>query len=397
MPRLLLLLTGVSLLCASRILAADTERFTAPLPDPLVAPGGKHITTSSQWTKEQRPRILELFRSEVYGRAPVERPTGLHFQVISETPSLLGGTARRKIIRITYTGPLGEGKFDTTMYLPAEGTARGVFVLIDNRTRAIIDKADTDTREFWPVDDIVKRGYATAAFHYSDLAADDKEHAFTTGVYAVLGPKETRTDDSWGTLGAWAWGASRIVDYLATDPDLKGKPIAVIGHSRGGKAALWCGAQDTRIALTISNDSGQGGAALSRRKQGETVEVITRVFPYWFALNYRKYADHESNLPLDQHWLISLLAPRLAYVASARDDAWADPSAEFASAVAAEPVYKLFGLSGVGAGPLPADNSPRHDGAIGYHVRPGKHDLTRIDWNYYLDFTDRHWNAANKK
>jgi hypothetical protein len=365
-------------------------RLASPLPDPLVAPDGKRITTAEQWTKEQRPRVLELFRTHVYGHTPVGRPKDLKFEVHDESASVFGGKATRKRVRLSYAGPGGKGEINATLYVPKAAPPTACFVLINNRAPEIIAEAETKPMEYWPVETLVTRGYATVAFHYGDTAVDNKDRAFDGGALKAFGPTP-RTADSWGALAAWGWGASRIIDYLETDADLKGKPVAVIGQSRGGKAALWCGAEDTRVALTISNDSGQGGAALSRRKQGETVEVITRVFTHWFAQNYRTYADKEETLPIDQHMLLALMAPRLVYVASAQDDAWADPQAEFASCVEAGPVFKLFGLAGVGAPTFPAVNAPRHDGAIGYHMRPGAHNLLATDWGFYMDFADRKW------
>jgi hypothetical protein len=395
-PRFLFLTTALAVLAAvPRAPAADAARLTTPLPDPLVAPGGGRVTTAEQWTREQRPHVLELFRTHIYGRAPIGRPDTLKFNVREDAAPAFGGKARRKVVRISYSGPGGAGHIDATLFLPAAKPPAGCFVLIVNRARAIIDEAEAKPMEFWPVEDIVARGYATAAFHYSDVAADRKDDNFKSGVFATFGPKP-RQPDSWGALAAWSWGASRVVDYLVTDPALAGKPIAVAGHSRGGKAALWCGAQDTRVALTISNDSGQGGAALALRTRGESVEAITRGFPYWFAENHHRFINNESTLPVDQHMLIALMAPRLVYVASARDDAWADPSAEFGSCVAAAPVFKLFGLEGVGAPEEPANDAPRHAGAIGHHIRPGGHNLLKTDWSYYMDFADRHWKTPAK-
>lgn len=395
-PTLFRLGTLVALTVASVVSAATpAPRLAAPLPDPLVAPDGRRITTAEQWTKEQRPRVLELFRAQVYGRMPVGRPDSLKFAVHDESASTFSGKARRKLVRVSYSGPGGESGFDATLYLPKATPAKGVFILIENRPREIIDDAEAKPTEFWPVEAIVDRGYATVAFFNGDLALDNKDRSFDSGVFKVFGPTP-RTPDSWGALAAWGWGASRVIDYLETDPDLKGKPVAVLGHSRGGKAALWCGAQDPRVALTISNDSGNSGAALARRTHGETIEVISRVFPHWFALNYRAYADKEETLPLDQHWLVALMAPRLVYVAAAHDDAWADTAAQFGAGVAAAPVFKLFGLDGVGAPDLPADNSPRHAGAIGFHVRPGGHNLLLVDWKFYMDFADRHWSAPKR-
>lgn len=386
----LMLVLPLSAIAAER---GATKPLNLPLPDPLVAPDGTRITTAGQWTKEQRPRLLELFRVHEYGRNTIDRPAQLKFEVREEKPSTFGGKARRREVRITYGGPGGEGHIDATLYLPTAAAPRGTFLLIVNRGREHIDDAETKPTEYWPVERILERGYATVAFHYGDTAIDRVADNFQHGVFPVYGPLP-RKPDSWGALAAWAWGASRVIDYLKTDPVLATKPVAVAGQSRGGKAALWCGAQDTRVDLTISNDSGQSGAALTRRKVGETVEIISRVFPHWFAENYRRYADHEADLPVDQHMLIALMAPRLVYVASAQEDKWADPTAEFGACVEAGPVYKLFGLQGVGDPAMPQASAPRHEGAIGYHMRPGAHNLLLADWNYYMDFADRHWGKS---
>ncbi|HWA26532.1 MAG TPA: alpha/beta hydrolase [Lacunisphaera sp.] len=388
MSRLLATLCLMTLTASAAEVGA-TKPLNLPLPDPLLAPDGHRITTAGEWTKLQRPHLLELFRANVYGRNTVERPAQLKFETRDEQTAL-SGKARRSQVRITYGGPGGEGHIDATLYVPTASAPRGVFLLIVNRFRSFIDEAETKPSEYWPVEQIVARGYATVAFHYSDTAVDKVADHFEHGVFPVYGPTP-RQPDSWGALSAWAWGASRIIDYLETNPAVADKPVAVIGQSRGGKAALWCGAQDTRVALTISNESGSTGAALTRRKVGETVEIISRVFPHWFAENYRRFANHEADLPVDQHELIALVAPRLVYVGSAEEDTWSDPTSEFAACVEAGPVYQLFGLDGVGDPTMPKVDAPRQAGAIGYHMRAGKHNLLLVDWNHYLDFADRHW------
>ena len=191
------------------------------------------------------------------------------------------------------------------------------------------------------------------------------------------------------TIGAWAWGAMRVMDYFEKDKDIDASKVAVLGHSRGGKAALWAGAQDKRFSIVISNDSGEGGAALSQHLVGETIKDINTNFPHWFCDNYKKFNDNIHSLPMDQHMLLALIAPRLVYVASASEDKWADPVGEFLSMKYAEPVFKLFSLAPLPAQQQPPVNTPVKSRNMGYHLRKGIHNLVLYDWERFMDFASQ--------
>ena len=222
----------------------------------------------------------------------------------------------------------------------------------------------------------------------------DEEHKadYRAGVFAHFQPdRSLRRDNDWATISAWAWGASRVLDYLETDPRVNAKEAAVVGHSRGGKTALWCGATDTRFALSISNASGCSGAAMHRDKikEGETIRAINRTD--WFCGNYHKYNDLDNILPCDQHMLIAAIAPRLCYVESCSEDLWAAPASERLSCRLAGDAYALYGKKGA---VLPEESditadTPYHEGNIGYHMKSGPHCILAYDWEQYMNFWDK--------
>ncbi len=389
------------------------------LPDPLVCLDGTKVTTPELWWQKRRPEILELFRTHMYGRAPLSKPATISWTVFDLDRNALEGKATRKQVRIHFTGdPNGPG-MDLLIYLPNQALRPvPVFLLLNFfgnhaihpdpaiRLKPVFFKGEwvtppEQTRGFearsFPIDKILARGYGLATAHYGDIAPDFPE-AFQHGVFALFDRLfgEKRPADAWGAIGAWAWGLSRALDYLEADGDVDAKKVAVLGHSRLGKTALWAGAQDERFAIVISNNSGCGGAALSRRRYGETVAIINGAFPHWFCENFKRYNNREDELPVDQHMLIALIAPRPVYIASADEDLWADPRGEFLAAKGADPVYKLLGTDGLPVTEMPPLNRPVM-GTLGYHIRSGGHALTEYDWERYIDFADLHFKQRSEK
>ncbi len=372
---------GLPLICAGPLAAVD-------LPNPLAREDGTVMTTPEAWREQVRPRTLQIFREQVYGVRPVGKPADYAVKVLREDPLALDGAATLREIEITFSGPGGKGHFRPVLITPnaAKGPIAAFLLLSFGPADPL---ADRNVKGAWPVRDIIARGYATVAFDFNEVDPD-RADGFKDGVRAIFG-KEPQAADAWGALSAWGWGASRVMDFLETDKAIDAKRVAIIGHSRAGKAAVWCGAEDERFALTISNNSGCSGAALARTKQGERIANITTKFPYWFATNYQHYAGREETLPIDQHQLLGLIAPRLLYVASATLDQWSDPKSEFESSVLAGPVYTLHGKKGLESDTMPPPDTAMLGGSIGYHLRTGKHDLAASDWQHYMDFADKHW------
>jgi hypothetical protein len=369
----------------------DPEMPAYTLPDPLVAVDGRKISTAEEWKMIRRPEVLELFRKHVYGRVPLT-PYEKTFKVVKTDPAAMDGAATLKQVAITIARGSRSLVINVVLFVPNKGPKPApAFLLICNRGVENIDPTRQKKSEFWPAEEAVARGYAIAAFHNAEVDPD-KHDGFKDGIHGLLDEGE-RPVDAWGTIAAWAWGASRVMDYFETDPDIARDRVAVIGHSRGGKTALWAGAQDERFGLVISNDSGCTGASLSRRrfKGKEQVARINQGFPHWFCETYKTYGDREEALPVDQHLLIALIAPRAVAVGSASQDLWADPRGEFLSLVHADPVYKLLGRSGLGTDRMAAIGGSIHGDGIHYHLREGKHNLALFDWQAYLDFADRTW------
>ncbi len=388
------------------------------LPDPLTTGDGRRVANARDWREIRRPEILTVLRSQMYGRRPGPARE-LRSRVTSVDSRALERTAVRKEVSL-YLSPEGDlPRMDLLIYLPAPGSgpvpaflglnfngnhsihpdpgidlpktwmrpSKVEGAVVENRAT---EKGRGTLARRWPVEKILGRGYALVTAYYGDIDPDYHDE-FRNGVHPLFyRPGQARPDaDEWGSIAAWAWGLSRALDYLESEPGIDPQKVAVLGHYRLGKTALWAGAEDERFALVISNNSGCGGAALSRRRFGETVARINRVFPHWFCGNFKQYGGNEERLPMDQHLLVALMAPRPVYVASAVEDRWADPKGEYLSARHASPVYALLGLPGLPGDSMPSVNQPLM-GTIGYHIRNGRHDVTEYDWDRYLDFADRH-------
>lgn len=386
------------------------ESKVAPyeLPPVLISAEGNKVTTLAQWQR-RRAEIFDLFEQQVYGAVPDQVKPDVSWRRIEGPTEVFGGLGWREQLRLMPLGPKGPG-YDILLYRPnSEGSvpcflgmnfygnqtvypdpairlARGW--VASNESLGIDGNVATEESRGarasrWPVEALLKRGYALCTLYYGDVDPDRED--FEDGVHALFAPPQK---NEWGSIAAWAWALSRVQDMLEEHEEINADQVVVMGHSRLGKTALWAGACDERFAMVISNNSGCGGAALSRRKFGETVERINTRFPHWFCKNFQVYNGREEALPVDQHQLMALIAPRPLYVASAAADLWADPRGEFLSLVEAGSVYRLFGNQGLLSEQMPEPGGVI-SGRVSYHLRPGRHDLTLWDWNRFMDVADR--------
>ena len=416
LPAISLLISKPTSIAAQRNFdEAKVPHYT--LPDPLVSLDGRPVASAAQWKTQRRQEIVALFEDNMYGRSPAP-PADLHFEIMEHDRPALDGSALRTQVRIHLSADETSHPLSLLIYRPPSDAPVPVFLGLNSRgNQTVLDDPQIELGTRWspdqppqaasersrgrngrqfPVATLINRGYALATMCAADVDPDFDD-GFLNGVHGLLDDQTgaSRPDNAWGTIAAWAWGLSRALDYIETDGTLDARRVAVFGHSRLGKAALWAGARDERFAMTISNNSGGGGAALARRRFGETIAATCRAFPHWFCANYREYAGREDEFPVDQHLLISLLAPRLVYVASAEEDRWADPKGEYLAARHAAPVYALLGVPGLvhRSRSPPEVGRPLHDGRIGYHIRSGTHGLSAFDWRMYLAYADRHLRA----
>jgi hypothetical protein len=375
---------------------------TYTLPDPLTFPDGKKVRNARDWYQKRRPQILELFEENMHGHSPA-RPAAMKFEVFEKGAPAFDGKATRRQVTIYFTGDKNGPKADLLLYLPAAAKGR-VPVLLNlsfSPNSNTVDDPGVKPGEMWNRDhqrvpapqgrgigrvtrlrDFLDNGFGFATIYYGDIEPD-----FAGG--AQYGIRGAFPQNDWGAIGAWAWGLSRAMDYLETDPGVDAKRVAILGISRLGKTVLWAGAQDTRFAMVIASCSGEGGAALSRRNYGETVKNLNVNFGYQFAQNYQKFGDNVNALPVDANMLLSLIAPRPLLLQTGDKDNWSDPRGEFLAAVAAGPVWRLLGKDDLGTTEMPAPGVPILR-TPGYEMHAGGHGTVPSDWDVFLKFMQLH-------
>jgi hypothetical protein len=377
------------------------------LPPILVGTDGTTIRTKAAWLP-RRAELLDLFAAHMYGRTPAGLPTA-EVSAVDAPVAVLDGRAWRQQWRLEWGG---KASVDVLVYRPRHDRQVPVFIGLNyygnhavdpdpairlstqwmraSEANGIVNHRATEksrgtTAGRWPIDLVIARDCAVMTAYYGDLAPDDPA-VVRQGIAPLADGRQDGIPEAerWGAIGMWAWGLSQMRAAGGRMPGLDAGRSIVIGHSRLGKAALWAGVQDEAFAMVVSNDSGCAGAALSRRIYGETIGRITSSFPHWFCPKLSTYSGREAAMPVDQHQLLALVAPRALHVASAIDDRWADPRGEFLATQAADEVWRLHGLRGLGATEMPAVNTPVGS-RVRYHVRTGGHDINRYDWEQYLD------------
>lgn len=361
------------------------------LPKILESSSGNPVTTVNEWKYQRRPEIVNIFANQVYGQMP-EDFDSIEFNVVNEDNSAIDGSATAKEVDITITRNENPLTIRLNLLIPNDAEKPvPVTLLMNHRGPGNMDITRESKEDFWPAEMILERGYAAAVYNVGDVADDDPS-TYTEDLLETLYPEQIGKDNGMMALSAWGWGAMRIMDYLETDTDIDHQKSMLVGHSRGGKSALWTGANDERWGIIVANESGAVGAALSKRKFGETIEIINNGFPYWFTPNFEAFNQNESELPFDQHMLVSTIAPRGVYITAAEEDQWADPKGMYESLLHASEVYEeIYGISVPLNDQMPAVNNPTDNSYAAYHIRDGEHDLKLYDWEQFLNFADRHF------
>lgn len=361
------------------------------LPDPLVTFDKRRVTSAEMWFKQRRPEILQFYRDEIYGAVPANAPKVAWEVTETDNNARMGLAIMRRIV-----GRMGDKedgpRMNLTVYTPAK--AKGPVPVLLNLTFAM-RPGGRPPGSFDLIEETLNRGWGYAALGYTDIQPD-RPNRWTAGVIGLT-LKEGQTKpaaNEWGTISAWAWGLSRTIDYFQTDKSINAKQIAITGASRLGKTVLWASAQDERVAAVFAAVPGEMGASLIRRDWGETLDDMAQNFGYQFAGNLQKWAGKWNDLPVDQHMLIALSAPRPVFVSGGIKDQWSDPKGQFLALVAAGPVYRLLGKKDLGVTQMPALDKPVSDGNLAYHYHSSGHTILPADWKIFFDFAERHYKSA---
>lgn len=369
---------------------SDKEKYCRvyPLPDPLVFSDGTRVQNASEWTGRRRGEIIEIFASQMFGHIP-PAPEGLHFKELSSDSTVYDGIGTRSTIRI-FLDASEEHWFDAMLHLPNNVAKAPVFVFLNHVGN---DLTLTTQKKRWPYEMILKNGFGVITAYHDEIdpdpdpAAGEALTGFTRGVRSWYAK-----DCDWAAISAWAWGMSRMVDYLETNPRVDNSRIISVGHSRTGKTSLWAGANDSRYAMVIANGSGCCGAAISRKPDGGNFykSAMNQYYYHWFTPQFYTYYNDADSFPGDQHWVAALTAPRPLYFGCGNEDKACDPILEWITAVRVEPVFKLFGENGLSLGRYPGVDEADDKGFVGYHRRAGGHDVKDFDWTQYMKFVNHH-------
>lgn len=379
---------------------------TYTLPELLQLSTGESVTSIQTWETRRRPELLALIEEIQFGKTP-PLPSTLQYIVRDSGTLTFEGLARRKQVTLTLMEKHCEHTVEILIYIPVSVPTPVPLFLNVSFVPNCITVADSGilpgflwTRDgkripavpndrFPPIDVVrfLRAGFGFATVYYGDIEPDFK-YGYRYGLRRCF----DSTRYSWGAIAAWSWGLSRVMDYFEQDPDIDARRIALHGVSRLGKTALWTGARDPRFKMIIASCSGEGGAALTRRNYGENILHITdtsRYF-YWFTPTYRSYAHNVDSLPFDAHALIALIAPRPLLLVTGDTDYWSDPKGEFLAAVAAEPVYRLYGKEGPTGTTPPQPNDRSLLLPLGYYMHKGGHGPVPSDWELYIEFMKRY-------
>ncbi len=389
----------------------ESKVGTYTLPDPLVMLNGLKVKDAETWYEKRRPEIVGLFEEHQYGRMP-GKPENMSFDVFDPGTPALDGTALRKQVTVYFTEDTSNYKMDILIYLPADATGPvPLFLNLGFTNSTVVDDPGVKQGTIWnrdgkrvPVDSnfrfgrmnvnqFLAEGIGFANIYYGDIEPDFGEgiRYGIRGYYLEPGTGYPAPDE-WGAISAWAWGLSRAMDYFETDPQIDSDKVAIFGVSRLGKTVLWAGAHDTRFGMVIASCGGEGGAALSRRWYGETIDHMTHCTRYFyqFAGNWRDYKDDPGQSPVDGHMLVALMAPRPLLLQTGNTDYWSDPKGEFLAAVTGGPVYELLGRKSLGTDVMPGAGEPILND-LGYFMHDGGHGALPADFEVFIRFMKMHF------